>query len=179
MITADKINIDNKNFNDFVDSLDYNKISRPSIISYVSKEDEINLYSALKLFEQNQDTLFYYSIPEQNFYILTSGELFSQSFKNTNGLKQFNNNFSVIKKNLHHNYKTSGYYPPLFFFAAKFPSDKKSEEWKDFEPVKFFIPELILIKYGEQAYSVININSDSVNDKISLIKKFNSINERY
>lgn len=178
MITADKINIDNESFKKFVDSLDYSQSSEPSIISYVSKEDETNLYSAIKLFEQNQDNLFYYSIPEQNFYILTSGESFSHSFKNTSELKQFYNNFSVIKNNLHNNFETAGYYPPIFFFTAKFPSDKTSEEWEDFTPTKLFIPELILIKYGEQVYSVININSNSVNDKISLLKKFNLINER-
>lgn len=176
MIT-DRMNIALKDFNDFVGSFNADRIEGSSVISYVSRLDDFDFYSALKLAEQKPDNLFYYSIPEQNFYIIAAGEILNFSFQSIEKLHQFSKTFSAIKDIMLHNYDKINFYPPIFFFAAKFPSVKSSPEWEDFEPVKLFIPELILAKSEAKTYSVININPGSVKDKTSLTEKFLSVAE--
>jgi menaquinone-specific isochorismate synthase len=173
-----KLNIARKGFDDFISSLKDDKIKNSSIISFISQTDEINFYSALTLLNQNPDTLFYYSIPENDFYIAASGEAFSRSFKNVEQLNKYSEEFSDFNKSIAHNFDSIDYSPPLLFYSAKFPSDKLSEEWREFEPVKLFIPELILIKSDKKFFYVLSIKSGSVIDKNSLIKNFTSIAEQ-
>lgn len=177
MIT-EKTNIEIKLVHDFIDSLIDDKLSISSVICYLSEVEELNFYSALKWIDQNQESLFYYSLPDQDFYIAASGEAKSFSFNSVQELNQFSSTFLNIKKNILHNFNIAGYHPPLFFIASKFPSDKTSDEWKSFEPVKLYVPELILIKSGRKIYSVTNINSDSVKDKKSLLEKILYFSER-
>lgn len=172
------MNIALKDFNDFVGSFNADMLEGSSVISYVSQLDEFDFYSALKLAEQKPDNLFYYSIPEQNFYIIAAGEVLNFSFQSIEKLHQFSKSFSAIKNIMLHNYNKVNFYPPNFFYAAKFPSVKSSPEWEDFEPVKLFIPELILVKSEEKTYSVININPALVKDKTSLTEKFLSVAEK-
>lgn len=173
-----KLNIARKGFDDFISSLKNDKIKNLSIISFISQTDEFNFYSALTLLNQNPYNLLYYSIPKNDFYISASGEAFSRSFKNVEQLNKYSEEFSDFNKSIAHNFDSIDYSPPLLFYSAKFPSYKLSEEWREFEPVKFFIPQLILIKSDKKFFYVISIKTDSVIDKNSLVKNFTSIAEQ-
>lgn len=174
----DKTNTAHKPFSDFISSLNADESSQSAIISFISQTDEMNFYSALKALNQNPDNLFYYSIPEQDFYIAASGETFSKSFENIETLNQYSSEFTEFRKRIVHNFDSINYYPPLFFYAAKFPSNKISDEWTNFDPVKIFIPELILIRSKGKYFSVVNIKSDSEkNKKKLLVDEFKSITE--
>ncbi|MBS4035461.1 MAG: chorismate-binding protein [Ignavibacterium sp.] len=170
-----KLNIAQKRADDFILSLNDDKIKNSSVISFIYQTNEINFYSALTLLNQNKDNLFYYSIPENDFYIAASGEVFSRSFKNVKQLNKYSEEFLDFNKRIAHNFESIGYYPPLLFYSAKFPSNKSSEEWSEFEPVKFFIPEVLLIKSDKIFFYVISMKPDSVIDKKSLIDNFASI----
>lgn len=174
---ADKTNTSHKLFSNFILSLNDDEMTESAIVSFISQTGEINFYSALKALNQNPDNLFYYSIPEQDFYIAATGETFSKSFENIKALNQYSTEFTEFKKRIVHNFNSLNYYPPLFFYAAKFPSNKISEEWTSFDPVRIFIPELILIRSKGKYFNVVNIRSDSVKNNKSLADEFKSITE--
>lgn len=161
MMFIDNTNTQNKNFNDFISSLNNDAFTRSSLISYLSPTNEIDFYSALNVLKQAPATLFYYSIPEQDFSLVASGEEFSKSFSNIEMLDKYFSEFKELEKRAVHNFNSFNYYPPLFFFSAKFPSKKFSEEWGNFDSVKLFIPELTLISCEGKYFSVMNFIHDS------------------
>ncbi|MFO7525779.1 MAG: isochorismate synthase [Ignavibacteriaceae bacterium] len=172
---ADKSNTSHKLFSDFILSLNDDEMNESAIISFISQSGEINFYSALNAFNQNPDNLFYYSIPEQDFYIAATGESFSKSFENIETLNEYSSEFTEFKKRIIHNFDRMNYYPPLFLYAAKFPSNKISEEWTNFAPVKIFMPELILIRSKGKYFNVVNVRKDSEINKKLIIDEFKSI----
>lgn len=147
---------------DFVNSISKERISQLYLISYGLLIDEINFHTLIKHFEKDQKDYFYYSKPEQDFFILNLGESLSFSFENVEQLNGFNSEFIKVKNNILNNFNEINLDPPLFFFTAKFPSVKTSEEWKSFESVKLFIPEIVLIKDESKTLLIVNIRVSSL-----------------
>lgn len=156
---------------DFVSSFKDEQITKSNLISYALLTEDINLYSIIEHFEREQKDYFYYSKPEQNFFLLTLGEVLSFSFDNIEQLNKFSTEFSRIRHGIYNNFTDINYNPPLFFLSAKFPSNKLSMEWKTFSPVKLFIPELILVKANAKTYLIINTQPESNLNKSDLSER--------
>src|SRR5690606_18257139 len=118
----------------------------------------------LKYFQKRTD-IFYYSVPQRNFYIAASGEVFSLEFNSVNQLNKYSGKFDEIKNSICNNFSSYKIDPPLFFLSAKFPSEKDSGEWKDFKRTKLFTPEFTFIKSDLKIFLVINHKTGSTADK--------------
>ena len=149
---------------DFINSLSEIDIKNSPFISFVTEIDDINLYSVLKYFQKRTD-IFYYSVPQRNFYIAASGEVFSLEFNSVNQLNKYSGKFDEIKNSICNNFSSYKIDPPLFFLSAKFPSEKDSGEWKDFKRTKLFTPEFTFIKSDLKIFLVINHKTGSTADK--------------
>lgn len=166
MITQ-KSNIENQ-INDFINSLDSNTILNNSLVSFCIESQIENLYSLLEYFNIEQQRILYFSKPVQNFQVITLGETFSFTFENIDELEINSDKFFRIKNKTINNFSIVNYSPPLFFSYTKFPSEKNSHLWSEYDKVKLFIPEMIFIADNSKFYIVVNIPTEKVSGKSEL-----------
>lgn len=188
MIT-ENINTNQQQILDFIRSLKDKQISKSNLISYTLQIDDINFYSLIENFEKQKKDYSYYSKPEQNFFVLAIGETISYSFENIEQLNEFTPEFLKMKSNILSNFNEINFNPPLFFFTAKFPSSKSSEEWKVFDPVRLFIPETVFLKTESKTFMVVNISanlnrngyplSEQLANKINYFSNINNISHNF
>lgn len=164
---AQKSNIENQ-INDFISSLDSNTIFNSSLVSFCVELQIANFYSLLEYSNIEQQKILYLSKPVQNFQVITLGETLSFLFENVEELEINSEKFFRIKNKTINNFSIVNYYPPLFFLYAKFPSEKISELWSEFDKVKLFIPEMVFIADNSKFYIVVNIPTERVSRKSEL-----------
>ncbi len=167
-----------KQFNDFINSIDDELLSESSLVSFCVELPVTNFYSVLDFFETEQNDIFYFSKPSRTLQIFTVGETISFSFDSIEEYYEYSNELIRLKNKVHHNFNSINYFPALFFSYAKFPSEKTSQVWSEFEKVNFFIPEMIFINDNSKFYIVINTQTENKSVKSELIGFIKSKLER-
>lgn len=166
-----KTNTPRQSINDFIKSSYNDRIHKSSLVSFTTETDEINFYSFINYLEEQNKDYFYYSRTEQGFQLAATGEALSLNFKDVEDLNNFSEDFSKIQNNIFHNFDKTNFHPPLFFFSAKFPSAKSSFEWKDYNNVKLYIPEIVFIKVRNRTYFTLNVKPHSNVNRLTLNDK--------
>lgn len=136
-----------------------------SLYSFTQTIDETE-YQELKKKLLNNNFLFYWCSPSENFSFLAYGEIFSISRKEFKNLSELDDllksmTFQIVPETED---KSSSSHP-LFVGGIKFPSQKTESLWNDFEFAKWSIPQILLFRKGMKHKIVINVFGNELNDK--------------
>lgn len=143
---------------DFSENLsDPNKI----FFSYAAKISPLKFTLLLNHFAAKADDVFYYAEPTNEISFLSFEILNKQSFSFDN-YEMLAKEISILKGKLVSNHNEfEKFNLPLFITSAKFPVQKKSEEWKDFNDIDFIIPKIILFQHSGTSFIIANFFSES------------------
>lgn len=146
--------------------------SNSSQLFLFSQEISENEYFALtKKFLNSNDFSFYWSNPSEYFSFLAYGEVYSICKKEVSDLsnlgEQINNlPFNIVSNN--QNY--IGIADPLFVGGIKFPSAKVEDIWNDFEFAKWSIPEILLLRSGNNFKVIIHSFKKNIDRVLQIIE---------
>lgn len=180
-----KINLDQiiNEFTSFTESL--RKINESKLISFAF--DLQNTDALLLIDKQNvlSDDIFLFRTPNNKLtiYGLNSAlELTSNKIKNFTSLTD---NFNYWKNNFVSNWddkKKSNRF--ILCCSAKFDDVNLAEEWRDFEPLRVYVPEFLLAFRNDEVYGYYNFIIDSGSDLdiikrnlVSFLEKLSAITE--
>ena len=144
--------------NDFSENLsDPNKV----FFSYAAKISPLKFTLLLNHFAAKADDVFYYTEPNNEISFLSFEILNKQSFSFDN-YEMLSKEISILKGKLVSNHSEfEKFNLPLFITSAKFPVQKNSEEWKDFNDIDFIIPRIILFQHSGTSFIIANFFSES------------------
>lgn len=144
--------------NDFSENLsDPNKI----FFSYAAEISSLKFTLLLDHFAAKADDVFYYAEPNKEISFLSFEILNKKSF-NFDNYEILAKEISILKDKLISNHNEFDKFNlPLFVISAKFPVQKKSEEWKDFNDIDFIIPKIILFQHSGSCFIIANFFSES------------------
>ncbi|HLG31500.1 MAG TPA: isochorismate synthase [Ignavibacteriaceae bacterium] len=134
-----------------------NKKDNGKLISFiwesVEQESEFN-YSFLT---ENYNKVLIFQKFSDNFTLIAVDSV--SEFGNDTGknFSEFSNRLNYLKSNSTNNfdeYNLSSV--PLLFIAAKFDADRKSDEWKNFSPITFYVPKFIIFQKSGTTYFIYN-----------------------
>ncbi len=137
------------------------------LFSHSQTIDEKEYQELKKKLLSNNNFLFYWSSPSENFSFIAYGDIYSISRKEFKNLSKFDDLLKNLPFKIISNTKDisdSAY--PLFVGGIKFPSGKTKNLWKDFEFAKWSLPQILLLKQGTDYKIVINIFGNEINEKI-------------
>ena len=156
---------------DFSENLsDPNKI----FFSYAAKISPLKFTLLLSHFAAKADDVFYYAEPDNEISFLSFEILNKQSFSFDN-YELLAKEISILKGKLISNHNEfEKFNLPLFITSAKFPVQKKSEEWKDFNDIDFIVPKIILFQHSGTSFIIANFFSESFSHQ----ENFNEFLER-
>lgn len=156
---------------DFSENLsDPNKI----FFSYAAKISPLKFTLLLNHFAAKADDVFYYAEPENEISFLSFEILNKQSFSFDN-YEMLAKEISILKSKLVSNHNEFDKFSlPIFITSAKFPVQKKSKEWKDFNDIDFIVPKIILFQNSGTSFIIANFFSESFSHQ----ENFNEFLER-
>ena len=142
--------------------------------SYAAKISSVKFTLLLEHFASIADDVFYYSEPERNISFLSFETLNKQSFT-FDTYESLSDEISKLKSKLISNHSDyEKFNLPIFLTSVKFPVNKKSDEWKDFNDIDFIIPKIILFQHSGTCFIIANFFSES----FSHHENFNEFLER-
>ncbi|MEO8231697.1 MAG: isochorismate synthase, partial [Ignavibacteriota bacterium] len=143
---------------DFSENLsDPNKV----FFSYAAKISPLKFTLLLNHFAAKADDVFYYAEPNNDISFLSFEILNKQSFSFDN-YEMLAKEISILKSKLVSNHNEfEKFNLPLFITSAKFPVQKRSEEWKDFNDIDFIVPKIILFQHSGTSFIIANFFSES------------------
>ncbi len=144
--------------NDFSENLsDPKKV----FFSYAAKIGSLNFSLLLNHFAAKARDVFYYTEPNKNISFLSYEVLTKQSFSFDN-YEMLAKKIALLKRKLISNHNEfENINLPLFITTAKFPVQKNSEEWKDFNDIDFIVPKIILFRHSDANFIIANFFSES------------------
>ncbi|MBI5730054.1 MAG: isochorismate synthase [Ignavibacteriales bacterium] len=148
--------INRKEFIEFIGSLRLKELSQESVISYTQPILEQDYKSLITDLVNNHEISFYWSQPDEAFSFFGYKEIFFFPLYNSILKNKLLNDlskrvYSNSPRKLKH---------PLFVGGIKFPSLKNDLMWKNFNPEKWFIPKILLLKINDEFSITFNFLED-------------------
>ena len=143
-----------------------NQFEESNLFSFVQTIDEKEYQELKKKLLNNNNFLFYWCSPSENFSFLAYEEIFSISRKEFENLSELDDllkslPFKIVPKTEEINNSSH----PLFVGGIKFPSQKIENYWNDFEFAKWSLPQILLFQQGTEHKIVINVFGNELNEK--------------
>lgn len=155
---------------DFVAASDFDNPGSAHLYSFsrMVAEDEYSLLSKKLL---GSDFLFYWSDPSDQHTFLAYGEVYAIKGNTFTDLSYLDEQLQNLPFNiLSNNGKITESKDPLFFGGIKFPSLKSEDTWNDFEFAKWSMPQILLIKNGNDFKITINTFKHDLDGTFSIIE---------
>lgn len=165
-----------KNFISFLEANKNRLLSDRLFTSFTFQIEEIIIDSFLDYLQTSQDGLLRITKPDSNVNILAIGELLS--LINDNSINPVDE-LELFKQSCINNFDKIGFSPPIVFGYAKFPSEKTSTEWSDFNPVSWFIPKIVISESDKKNYITLNFSKTSSSELISELNNYISLIEKF
>ena len=155
---------------DFISFINVNKrkLKEESLISYAFPVNTFDIISKLNSINEKYNDFLFFKKAIGNFTFIAINRLIDFSYNRVD-LLQLESFITITKSSVINNWSDYNLENiPFITGSAKFNSDKSSEEWDDFNPIHFFIPQLILLKNKKQTFLVYNskLNCDFNEGKI-------------
>ena len=157
---------------DFVSDNDLGRSESSQLFSFSQPIDENEYFILTKKMLSTNDFSFYWSSPSENHSFLAHGEVYSiykNEFTDLSNLDEQLKNlpFRIISNNRN----IVGTTDPLFVGGIKFPSAKNEEIWNDFQFARWSIPQILLLKNGNDFKIIINTFKNSIDRVFSIIEQ--------
>ena len=137
-------------------------------LSFAAKISPVNFNLLLNYFTNHSEDVIYFSQPDKSVIFLSYDKLFVQSF-NQNEFNLITNEIDILLNKLITNHDEFPEFNfPVFLMTAKFPSNKISEEWDNFNQINFIIPKISLYKNSENYFILYNTLSDTFSNHENL-----------
>jgi menaquinone-specific isochorismate synthase len=173
MILPDLVLQSEEKLNSFL-SKNEQRIRNDSIISFAFPINNINLISKLNSFDKYyNDYLFLNKLDEGLSFVALNRLIDLPS--NGNDFQSLRSSIVQIKSRMISNSSELNIESlPFITGGIKFDQSKSSDEWNNFNPVHFFVPELIIFKKESNTFLIYN---HQVNSKTNLKKVLNEFND--
>lgn len=144
----------------------WEQFEKSHLFSHSQTIDEKEYQELKKKLLNNNNFLFYWNSPSEDFSFIAYGEIYSVSKKEFKNLSEFDNLLKNLPFKIVPGIKDiSELSYPLFVGGIKFPSGKAESVWKDFEFAKWSLPQILLLKQGMDYKIVINVFGNEINEK--------------
>ncbi|MCX6169043.1 MAG: isochorismate synthase [Ignavibacteriales bacterium] len=144
----------------------YNQFEASHLFSFSQKIDEQEYQELKKKLLSNNNFLFYWCSPSEDFSFIAYGDIYSISRKEFKNLSEFDDLLKHLPFKIVPGTKDiSETSYPLFVGGIKFPSEKTGTLWEDFEFAKWSIPHILALRQGENYKIVINIFGNELNNE--------------
>ena len=121
------------------------------------------------------DFSFYWSDPCGSHSFLAYGEVYSICQNDFADLAKLDDQLKNLPFNIIFNRETAGTADPLFVGGIKFPSKKREEIWKDFQFACWSIPQILLIKNGNDFKIIVNTFKNDIDRVFSILEQSGSL----
>ncbi|MSP64868.1 MAG: isochorismate synthase [Ignavibacteria bacterium] len=138
--------LDTKNIISFLNLNNQNELKPDSVLQYVQKIEKECFDCFKKNIFKSGDYLYWNKPSEYFSFIAVEDKDYAKNVKPNNLNETTSNN----------NFNKSF---PLFVGGVRFPVNRNSEEWKDYDNKKWFLPKYLVINSDEEYFIIINFIS--------------------
>jgi menaquinone-specific isochorismate synthase len=144
------------------------------LFSYAFKlniPDQMQLVSKL---ESHFSKMIFFRQPNGKHSFVALGSVSDLIPEGETRISAITKNFDKWKNDFINNWNDLGLnFVPIIVSAVKFDAKRSSEKWKDFSPLTFYIPEIILLRSEEESYCVFNFILKDEKHVETILKGFN------
>ena len=153
----------------------------PKLISFSFKADSQNSSININRFDKIFSDIFLFHTPNQKHKAIGFGSALELTSAKSNNLNSVNDSYSHWRKNIISNWQDDNQLNQIICCTAKFDSLNTSLLWDEFDPLRIFIPEFMIISNSKMTTAYFNFVADnSINfDNIrqNLISYLNTISK--
>jgi menaquinone-specific isochorismate synthase len=148
------------------------KTGAPRLAGYAVSLGDRLAGVGLERFADGDETAFYFERPEERFAFCGVGEAYAVS---TRGRKRFEETARLmadLPERVLRRAEGLPERPPLFVGAVTFEPDERSDEWRDFDDSRWFVPERLILRIGEKDYLIYNALVEGRSSVERLVARF-------
>jgi menaquinone-specific isochorismate synthase len=175
-----KINLENiiHEFRFFAGNL--NNIDEQKLVSFAfhfEKCDQLISFDKLNVIS---DDIFLFRTPNNQLTIAGINSAINLLPTNANNFSSVANNYNYWKKNFINNWnQVNATTFPIICCSAKFDPNSSSSLWKEFDPLRIYIPEFIIASRGDKSVGYYNFIFDGNNKIDKYLEKFSFYLENF
>ena len=161
-----KINSE-KILNDFKSFIDSSKkISEEHLVSFCFPLENFDPLVIIDELNKNYDDIFFFRVPENKYTVIgLNSALELSSIKDQNFISA-SEKITYWKNKVQKNWTEINFSSTkIIFCSTKFDPLKSSERWRDFEPLRIYIPEFVIHHHNNQTTGFFNF---VLNDDVDL-----------
>ena len=142
-------------FDSFINSLE--KTESKKLISFAfsieNLQTEVEISSLLNHYEK----IFLFQTPDKKRKSIGIESVLRFQKALTKKFSELNSEFNFWRENFNHNWEEAGMSAcPLIFCAAKFDPDSSSQDWAEYDPIDFYVPQFILNRQTNFSFGLYN-----------------------
>jgi menaquinone-specific isochorismate synthase len=140
------------------------------LLQFIIELNDVDHSSVLDNEFINRERAIYLSKPNMDFHFIGFDECFSIQENSDNRFLKIEQHIEKIRNSFRTNLPAPDNVP-LFFASIKFLTDD-SDEWKDFDDSRWFIPESALFKTGNKNYFIFNLILEENSSLDKFVEKY-------
>jgi menaquinone-specific isochorismate synthase len=161
-------------FDSFINSLE--KTESKKLISFAfsieNLQTEVEISSLLNHYEK----IFLFQTPDKKRKSIGIESVLRFQKASTKKFSELNSEFNFWRENFNHNWEEAGMSAcPLIFCAAKFDPDSSSQDWAEYDPIDFYVPQFILNRQTNFSFGLYNFilnQEDKLEHHREILKEF-------
>jgi menaquinone-specific isochorismate synthase len=161
-----------KEFNSFLTT--HVVSSEPKLISFSFIFDSFDSSVKINCFDKIFSDIFLFHTPNRKLKVIGFDSALELTSAKSNNLISTNESYSHWRKNLISNWKDDYQLNQIICCTAKFDSHNNSQLWTEFDPIRIYIPEFMIISNSKATTAYFNFISENSTNFDNIWQKLQS-----